>query len=280
MSSRSKEHESEPSHGHAKPHAAPHGSGSHEEAHEGAPEWLISFADNVALMMGFFVILLAMNMSPKGDTAASEGPSDDQQGTPPAQYDAIDLAIALREAFNNPVNAAAPAPHEIELAQRILARQSKGKDNPGVEDPGISGDNEQVQAVREGNFFKEAGVFLFDEQATAPGAADEPILREIAERMKGISQIIEVRGHASAAEAFSSNDSGAALSFARALEVGRELNRLGVEWAQMRLVACGDGDRLKTVAYNAKTQRFNQRVEVTLSEDLMQRADMRTIPEK
>lgn len=50
---------------------APHGGGAHEE-HEGAPEWLISFADNVALMMGFFVILLAMNMGPKGGGEARE----------------------------------------------------------------------------------------------------------------------------------------------------------------------------------------------------------------
>src|SRR5215468_5365718 len=85
-----------------KSHGGGHGhGGGHEEGHEGAPEWLISFADNVTLMMGFFVILLAVNMGPKGN-----GPSDaSKQGDssePPPQL--LDAQIAIREAFNNPVN--------------------------------------------------------------------------------------------------------------------------------------------------------------------------------
>ena len=54
-------------------HGGGHAAGGHEEGHEGAPEWLISFADNVALMMGFFVILLAMNMGPKGSSVNNTG---------------------------------------------------------------------------------------------------------------------------------------------------------------------------------------------------------------
>ena len=60
------EHDSHGGGSHGAPHAA------HEEHHEGAPEWLISFADNVALMMGFFVILLAMNMGPKAKGESQE----------------------------------------------------------------------------------------------------------------------------------------------------------------------------------------------------------------
>ena len=44
--------------------------GGHDEEHEGAPEWLISFADMVMLIMGFFVILFALNMSPPAKAAA------------------------------------------------------------------------------------------------------------------------------------------------------------------------------------------------------------------
>ena len=70
-------------------HGAP--GGGHEDHHEGAPEWLISFADNVALMMGFFVILLAMNMkSPK--TYEGIGGPDEHGGN----VDQLDFVLALR----------------------------------------------------------------------------------------------------------------------------------------------------------------------------------------
>src|SRR4051812_10507126 len=77
------------------------GGGGHEEAHEGAPEWLISFADNVALMMGFFVILLAMNM--KEPTSGGIG-GKDKNGQPPINDALLDFQLAMRTAFNNPVS--------------------------------------------------------------------------------------------------------------------------------------------------------------------------------
>src|SRR6185295_16371327 len=67
------------------------GGGGHEEGHEGAPEWLISFADNVALIMGFFVILLAMNMAKK--TAGGIGGEANMGGHPNEANSMIDFAI-------------------------------------------------------------------------------------------------------------------------------------------------------------------------------------------
>src|SRR5688572_16054124 len=84
-----------------KSHGGGHGGGGHGDGeHEGAPEWLISFADNVTLMMGFFVIMLAMNMGPKG---GGEGEETGEAASSPSTS-MIDLQIAIREAFNNPVN--------------------------------------------------------------------------------------------------------------------------------------------------------------------------------
>src|SRR5437588_11856819 len=99
-----KEHKKHSSH-------APHG-GGHEEAHEGAPEWLISFADNVTLMMGFFVILLAVNMGPKG-AGATNAPQQGDSSLPPPSL--LDAQIAIREAFNNPVNLNSMDPGEQPL---------------------------------------------------------------------------------------------------------------------------------------------------------------------
>src|ERR1041384_7836114 len=88
-----KEHKKHASHG-------GHG-GGHEEGHEGAPEWLISFADNVALMMGFFVILLAMNMAKPSMGGIGGQEKNPGGGESPAIQDFV---IAMRQAFGNPVN--------------------------------------------------------------------------------------------------------------------------------------------------------------------------------
>src|SRR5262245_35934857 len=61
-----------------------HGGGGHGDGeHEGAPEWLISFADNVMLMMGLFVIMLAMNMAK--ETMGGIGGEEEFGGAPTAE---------------------------------------------------------------------------------------------------------------------------------------------------------------------------------------------------
>src|SRR5215468_7173106 len=85
-----------------------HGGSAHEE-HEGAPEWLISFADNVALMMGFFVILLAMNMAKK--TAGGIG-GEAKMGAE------LDFVLAIRQAFN-PIDMSSENPAEEALRRRV-----------------------------------------------------------------------------------------------------------------------------------------------------------------
>src|SRR5436190_2305796 len=106
--------------GHGGAHGGGHG-GAHEEHHEGAPEWLISFADNVALMMGFFVILLAMNMAKQ--TTGGIGGKADMGGNPQEANSMIDFAIAVREAFNNPVDVNSTDPRERDMVKRLIERK-------------------------------------------------------------------------------------------------------------------------------------------------------------
>ncbi len=232
------------------------GGGGHEGEHEGAPEWLISFADNTALMMGFFCILLAMNM--KKPPPPSNGGGGETEGEGAQQAAMLDWALAVREAFNNPVQMNSTNPREAALVERLRERLTRGN----AVDPGQKGDHDEVQTIRPSDYVGAGGVVIFgggSSQITDEGRA---AVGEIADRLRGKNNRIEVRGHVSAAEGYRAADHGFDLSYRRAQIVAAELVRLGIEWRQIRLTAAGDNERAVTPEYDAAAAQSNRRVEV------------------
>lgn len=268
-----------------------HGGGGHDEAHEGAPEWLISFADNVALMMGFFVILLAMEMSkPKGASASTtEASSAESSESTPAM---LDLALAIRAGFNNPVSINSTNPDEYALVQRLRERAAQDE----ARDRSARGRNDEVQNIRPTLYHGAGGVAYF---ARGTPTLDEKALttvRQVADLVRGQKSMIEIRGHASAAEAFGRDDRGFELSYRRALAVAEALAQAGVSWDRLRIVASGDNQRAVTPEHDENASRENQRVEIvaladraggelpsqsddTGTSDQMPKKDMMTEPE-
>ena len=239
------------------PHGG-HGGAMHlpHEEHEGAPEWLISFADNVALMMGFFVILLAMNMkSPK--TAEGIGGPDREGGS----ADQLDFVIALREAFN-PIDLDSRNPAEAEMRQRIRERLAgHGRSRQ----PGDHGESREWQALRGSELSNLGGNVPFADDSSELSAAALAQAQKIASRIRGQRFFVEVRGHASPSEAFRNVDKSLALSFARASAVAHALADAGVSWEQMRVTACGVNERNVERSYDREADRLNQRVEVVVT---------------
>lgn len=234
------------------------GGGGHEEGHEGAPEWLISFADNVALMMGFFVILLAMEMS-KSAAAAKAGPARDDGGEETASAEMLDWAISVREAFNNPVNINSTHPGEASLVRRLKERAGL---HEAVDDEGQPGKDPGVRSIRPSDYLGAGGTLFFARgQSTLDDAARRD-LRTIFDHARGLACILEVRGHVSSAESHNQPDRGMTLAHARAQSAAAELVKLGIPWTRLRLIACGDGERAVATAYDDEGHRANQRVEV------------------
>jgi hypothetical protein len=236
--------------------------GVHEEPHEGAPEWLISFADNVTLMMGFFVILLALNMrpTPKGDGRGSAEVGEGAVGA--VSPELLDWAIGVRAAFNNPVDITSTDPRDQLLVQRLTARTGRGP----ARDPGPKGTHEETQTIRPSDYYGGGGVVSFDTGGTELTPQAQETARDIAANLRGFQSVIELRGHVSAAEAHQLDGGGISRSYERALAVAQALVKEGIEWKRLRLIACGANEPLVAPAYDEATHRANQRVEVIVTD--------------
>lgn len=260
-----KEHKKDGEHGEEGGHGGgggghgAHGGGSHEE-HEGAPEWLISFADNVALIMGFFVILLAMNM--KEPTAGGIGGKQKNGGAPDNNTRMTDFVIAVREAFN-PIDMSSDDPAEAPLRQRIREKQQAGA-SLQPNDPGA---NRIDQAIVPTELSSLGGNVNFDDDSEQMSAKGREQAEKIGRRIRGLNWMIEVRGHASPSETYRDVAKGINLSYRRAMAVAQGLVSQGVRWEQIRIVACGDNERNAKREYDRDADRLNQRVEVIVTND-------------
>jgi outer membrane protein OmpA-like peptidoglycan-associated protein len=252
------EHKKHRSHGHG---------GAHEEHEEGVPEWVVSFADNVLLQMGFFVILLAMNMGVK-----AQGPTTDGDGTTPAKQQEnamIDFAIAVREAFNSPVSLHSTAADDLPLIKRILEKQRRDQPTNSPE-RGEAGDDHSASSTRPSDFRSPSAYVEFDDRSTDLSPAALATLKDFATRYAGTRWIIEIRGHVSALEMFREIETSRRLAYDRTWAVGKTLAAGGLDWRQLRLTSVGDADPVQAGrAKDASTHLANQRVEVFVTPETL-----------
>jgi flagellar motor protein MotB len=242
-------HGGDEAHGEHKKHKKHHHQ-KHEE-HEHEEGWIVSFADNVLLMMGFFVILLAQNMGPKGTSNAAQAAADDR---------VIDAAIAIREAFNSPVDINSKKPEDQPLVRRLRERQTTGDSISR----GPDGKAHSPQAVRPTDWAGPGGFVQFSEHDTRLTSDGIRTIAQLAEKHAGSKWIFEVRGHASKREAYDNNRKGRDLSYNRAWAVAEELVKRGVSWNQIRLVSAGDTLPVVARAKSGDETATNQRAEILI----------------
>lgn len=258
-------------HGEAKGHGG-HGGGGHGGGHGeheegGCPEWMISFADNTALMMGLFVILLAMNMGPKATAVMGGEPSETNVAEASHSDSMLDFAISVREAFNNPVDMGASDPRDEALRERLKRRQLQGESKS----PGNPGRERNVDSPRPSDYYTPGGVVSFPHNSADLSPEGRQVAADIAAQVRGMRWIIEVRGHASVSETFRNPDRGNKLSFDRAGAVAKVLVDNGVKWSQMRLVACGDSAPAAAPSGDAAQNASSERVQVLITQELVPR---------
>jgi chemotaxis protein MotB len=237
------------------------GGGGHEEAHEGAPEWIISFADNVALLMGFFVILVAFSMANKGPGKTANEASASIPNSP----EMLDAVISIRDAFHNPVNVNSTNPREALLVRRIMERRGQVP----LDENGPQGQQYKMQSIRPSKYYNLCGSVPFEDNSSVLDDDGRKAVMDILEHLRGLRLVVTIRGHVSVAEAVNAPDRGLRMSFDRAQAVAALLNENDIEWRRIRVMACGDNDRMEPVIYGKTDQGLNQRVEVILTEELI-----------
>lgn len=257
------QHGEEHGEGHKGGHKKHHGGhGGHEEHEEGVPEWVVSFADNALLQMGFFVILFAMNIGPKGGGAGAT----DGAAAPPAPSDSfLDAVISIREGFNSPVSLDSKDPADGPLIRRLKERSGMGSNAQ----EGVPGKSPDQQAIRPSNYNRVTASIPFDLSKSELTSVNRQTMLDAAKRLRGERFIIEVRGHASAMEAVEGPSASYALSFARAQAAAAALVEGGLKWSQLRVVACGDNERAVAIAAGVDGHRSNQRVELVVTDETL-----------
>ncbi len=245
--------------GHGKKHHPAHA--PHEEHEEG---WIVSFADNVLLQMGFFVILLALNIGPKGGGVEGDGDGSGAPGTESVDARMMDFAIEVRSAFNSPLDINSKNPADAPLIRRLKERRGKADDGVSSE----KGDVDRAQHVRPGLPSSLGAVISFDDNAATISAAAKGTLEETAAKLQGSRSMVEVRGHASAAESRRDPRVARDLSYARAYSAAELLVESGMVWRQLRVVSAGETDPALPRATTRTEHRGNQRVEIVVLEEI------------
>ncbi|MCL2647966.1 MAG: OmpA family protein [Phycisphaerales bacterium] len=223
-----------------------------EPAGESAPMWIVSFADLVTLMMSFFVVLYAL-----------------KQGGAAQQ---LETAAAIKLQFGWIPDRFSDSALDRVGRKRIGMESTPFEDYAGnVTKPmdGASGSQTDVTSIRPAKTIVTGGQLSFDLGQSTLNAESKNTLEQIAKRLKGLNNVLMVKGHVSNDEISTLVDdpNGMALSYRRAIVVCDELVRLGINRNVLRPVGCGPFEPLQTGVYNDEGHRLNRRAEVLTTDN-------------
>jgi len=234
------------------------GRASKQEAPKGAPEWLLTYGDAMTLLLCFFVILVSMSEMKKDQRF--------QQ-----------VMESLRRAFGGYVGSVGSLPIQDTptntLIQKLLELEIPiyKKDQGDSDEEGIHGKKFRVTNVRDGLEVVVGGRITFGRFSATLQPEARDLLAKTAERIRGYNTKILVRGHATREPLppDSLYEDTRDLSYARARAAAQILIENGVRPVRLALVAVGDAEPLVRQAYTEERRSLNRRVEVLVTEDLI-----------
>jgi chemotaxis protein MotB len=149
-----------------------------EEPHgEGAPEWMVSYADMITILMSFFVVMFSM-----------AGSKDKKKEDP--------MITAMRRQFGRFVGVSSA---ELLPASSPLSTKTNGpKASPAIHESktrGLVGENTHVAMIRQGDQLTIGGVIYFKGRTSDLTDEQRLQLQASAKELAGKPQKIEIRGH-------------------------------------------------------------------------------------
>ncbi len=218
---------------------------SPEEAHgEGAPEWMVSYADMITIMMAFFVVMYAM---------AGTKDNKKQQPVMNSLHRQFGRYVAGPNVFMAAHSTALPASGE---GQKVRGSDGQSKKKS------MSGESVRVTTVRPGDQLTMGGVIWFDDAAPALTDEQKRNLRIAADELAGKPQRVEIRGHTSTRKpADEKYRDQWDLAYARCHATMEYLVDQGIDSKRIRLSVASQNEPLEA-ANGATNGRRNARVEV------------------
>lgn len=229
-----------------------------EETPQGAPDWLLTYGDIMSLLLCFFVILVSM----------SELKEDERFQK---------VMESLRVAFGGYQGSIGNVPIQNEPTNALLIKLleldiPKMTDKQGDSDEeGIHGKRFRVTNIRDGIEVVVGGRITFDRFRATLKPEAAALVAKTAERIRGYNTKILVRGHATnePLPPDSIYQDARDLSYARARAVTQALEKNGVRPVRLIPVAVGDTEPLARQAYTEDRRALNRRVEILVTEDLI-----------
>lgn len=224
---------------------------------EGAPAWVVTYGDMMSLLLTFFIILVSM----------SELKQDDKFRQ---VMESLRLAFGYEGGIGRVPTEQIP---KVSLIKKLLEINipDEIKHVGSSPDQGIEGKKPRVTEVRKSWKISFGGQLRFERFSDQLLPGRGRILKEFAETVRGMTNLIEIVGHTTLEELpanspFKNKDE---LAIARATRIRDLLVEHGLSSRRMRVVSASDHEPLASQAYTEDRLARNRRVEIVVTEALV-----------
>ncbi|MFQ5494237.1 MAG: flagellar motor protein MotB [Phycisphaerae bacterium] len=232
---------------------------SKEVPSAGAPEWLVTYGDVMTLLLCFFVIIVSFSEVKKDERFQK-------------------VMESLRKAFGGYEGSVGAVPIQNVPTNTLVAKlleleaPRRAKLTGDSDEEGIHGRNFRVTNVRDGLEVVVGGRITFDRFSATLKPEARDLIARAATLLRGYNTKILIRGHATRQPLPKDSlySDARDLSYARARSVALELERNGLRRERMIPLAVGDTEPLVRQAYTEERRAMNRRVEILVTEQLVQ----------